>query len=48
MRFRLDVGRKFFTQKVVRHWRSSRETVDASCVEALKARLDGGLGSLIW
>jgi len=47
-RFCLDVRRKLFTHRVVMHWnRLSREAVDAPCLEALKARLDEGLSSLI-
>ncbi|KFZ54141.1 hypothetical protein N321_13195, partial [Antrostomus carolinensis] len=47
-RLRLDIRRKFFTQRVVRHWnRLPREAVDAPSLEAFKARLDGALGSLI-
>ncbi|KFZ48981.1 hypothetical protein N321_03984, partial [Antrostomus carolinensis] len=47
-RFRLDTRRKFFTQRVVRHWhRLPREVLDAPSLEAFKARLDGALGSLI-
>ena len=43
-----DVKRKFFAQRVVRHWhRLPREVVDASCLEAVKARLNGALSSLI-
>ncbi|KFZ55724.1 hypothetical protein N321_12252, partial [Antrostomus carolinensis] len=47
-RFRLDIRRKFFTQRIVRHWnRLPREVVDAPSLKAFKARLDGALGSLI-
>ncbi|KFZ53649.1 hypothetical protein N321_06534, partial [Antrostomus carolinensis] len=47
-RFRLDISRKFFTVRVVRHWnRLPREAVDAPSIEAFKARLDEALGSLI-
>jgi len=48
-RFRLDIRRKFFTQRVVTHWkRLPKEVVDAPSVEAFKARLDVALGSLVW
>ncbi|KFZ60575.1 hypothetical protein N321_01607, partial [Antrostomus carolinensis] len=47
-RFRLDIRRKFFIQRVVKHWnRSLREAVDAPSLKAFKARLDGTLGSLV-
>ncbi|KFZ47070.1 hypothetical protein N321_06439, partial [Antrostomus carolinensis] len=47
-RFRLDIKRKFFTQRVVRHCNKlPREAIDAPSLEAFKARLDGALGSLI-
>ena len=47
-RFRIDMKRKFFTQTVVRHWHMlPREAVNVPSLEALRARLDGALGSLI-
>ena len=46
-RFGLDMRRKFFTQKGVTHWNNlPREAVDATSLEALKARLDVAL--LVW
>ena len=48
-RFKLDIRRKFFTQRMVTHWnRLPKEVVDAPLLEALKARLDVALGSLVW
>jgi len=46
-RFRLDIRKKFFTMKVVKHWnRLPREVVDAPSLETFKARLDGALSNL--
>ena len=39
-RLRLDIRRKFFTQKLVTHW-------NWLPLEAFKARLDEALGSLV-
>ncbi|KFP15848.1 hypothetical protein Z169_16347, partial [Egretta garzetta] len=47
-RFKLDIRKKFFTMRVVKHWnRLPREVVEAPSLEAFKARLDGALSSLI-
>jgi len=46
-RFRLDIRKKFFTMRVVKHWhRLPREAVAASSLEVFKARLDGALSNL--
>ncbi|KFZ64958.1 hypothetical protein N338_00947, partial [Podiceps cristatus] len=47
-RFRLDVRRKFFTMRVVKHWKGlPGEVVDAPSLETFKPRLDGALSNLI-
>ena len=47
-RFRLDVRKKVFTVRVVRHWnRLPREAADAPSLEVFKARLDGALSNLV-
>ena len=46
-RFRLDVRKKFFTIRVVKHWnRLSREVLEAPPLETFKARLDDALSNL--
>jgi len=47
-KFRIDVRRKFFTQRVVTHWnRLPKEAVDGPSLEAFKSRLDVALGRLV-
>ena len=44
----MDIRKKFFTQCVVTHWnRLPKEVVDATSLEAFRARLDVALGSLV-
>ena len=45
-RFRLDIKKKLFVIRVLRHWhRLPREAMNALSLEVLKARLDWALGS---
>ncbi|KFP03259.1 hypothetical protein N300_09649, partial [Calypte anna] len=44
-RFRLDIRKKFFSVRVVRHW--PEDAVDAPSLEVFKARLDGALSNLV-
>ncbi|KFO60858.1 hypothetical protein N302_15340, partial [Corvus brachyrhynchos] len=47
-KFRLDIMKKFFTVRVVRHWnRLPKEAVDAPALAVFKARLDKALSNLI-
>ncbi|KFP13218.1 hypothetical protein Z169_07281, partial [Egretta garzetta] len=47
-RFRLDIRKKFFTTRVVKHWnRLPREVVEAPSLETFKASLDGALSNLV-
>ncbi|KFV43041.1 hypothetical protein N341_04743, partial [Tyto alba] len=47
-RFMLDIRKKFFSARVVRHWhRLPREAVAAPSLEGFKARLDGALSNLV-
>jgi len=45
----LDMRKKYFTVRVVRHWRGlPREVVDAPSLETPEVRLDGALSNLIY
>ena len=47
-RFRLDIRKKSFTVRVVRHWsKLPGVMVDAPSLETFRARLDKALGCLI-
>jgi len=47
-RFRLDMRKRFFTVRVVRHWNMlPNKTVDAPSLESFRARLDGALNNLV-
>ena len=47
--FTLDIRRKFFTQRLVRHWnRLPREAVDVQYWEVFKTMLVVALDNLIW
>jgi len=48
-RFRLDIRKKLFTVRVMKHKnRLPGEVVDAPSLEAFKARPDGALSSLVY
>jgi len=47
-RFRLDIRKKYFATRVVKHRnRLLREVVDAPSLETFKDRLDGALSNLV-
>ncbi|KFQ95409.1 hypothetical protein Y956_16064, partial [Nipponia nippon] len=47
-KFRLDVRKKFFTQRVVRHWkRLPRKVVKAPSLAVFKARFDRAVSNLV-
>jgi len=48
-RFRLDIRKKFFTLRVMRHQNKlPREVTDAPSLTVLRARLDEALSTPVW
>ncbi|KGL86210.1 hypothetical protein N301_04984, partial [Charadrius vociferus] len=46
-RFRLNIRKKFFTLRVVRHWNRLPREVEAPSLKVFNARLDVALGNLV-
>lgn len=46
--FKLDIGKKFFTMRVVKHWKKlPKEAVDVLTLALFKGRLDNALSNLV-
>ncbi|KFW65281.1 hypothetical protein AS28_02201, partial [Pygoscelis adeliae] len=47
-RFRLDMRKHFFTERVLKHWnRLPREVVDAQSLSVIKRHLDNALNNML-